>query len=68
MAVPGRISAGRAGPVESAIVVATPASAQDSSLVTTMAGADGLIVRPPRAERAKAGETCRVIPFHGLGV
>jgi molybdopterin molybdotransferase len=50
------------------ILVATPASSQDSSLVKTMAGADGLIMRPPRAEPAKAGEACRVIPFHGLGV
>jgi molybdopterin molybdotransferase len=50
------------------ILVATPAVSQDSSLVKTMARADGLIVRPPHAEPAKAGETCRAIPFHGLGV
>jgi molybdopterin molybdotransferase len=50
------------------ILVATPAESQDSSLVKTMARADGLIVRPPHAEPAKAGEMCRVIPFHGLGV
>ena len=50
------------------ILVATPALAQDSSLVKTMARADGLIVRPPHAEPAKAGNPCRVIPFHGLGV
>jgi len=50
------------------ILVATPAAAQDSSLVKTMARADGLIVRPVRAEPAKAGDACRVIPFHGLGV
>ena len=50
------------------ILIATPATAQDSSLVKTMARADGLIVRPPRAEAAKAGDPCRVIPFHGLGV
>jgi molybdopterin molybdotransferase len=50
------------------ILVATPAPAQDSSLVKTMAGADGLIVRAPHAEPAKAGDPCRVIPFHGLGV
>ena len=50
------------------ILVATPAANQDSSLVKTMARADGLIVRPPRAEPAKAGDSCRVIPFHGLGV
>src|SRR3984957_7536035 len=36
------------------ILVATPASSQDSSLVKTMASADGLIVRPPHAEPAKA--------------
>jgi molybdopterin molybdotransferase len=68
MAVPGRISAGRAGPAESGILVATPASTQDSSLVKTKASADGLIVRPPHAEPAKAEERCRVIPFDGLGV
>jgi molybdopterin molybdotransferase len=50
------------------ILVATPAANQDSSLVKTIARADGLIVRPVRAEPAKAGDACRVIPFHGLGV
>ena len=50
------------------ILLATPVSAQDSSLVKTMARADGLIVRPPHAEAAKAGDACRVIPFYGLGV
>jgi molybdopterin molybdotransferase len=50
------------------ILVATPAADQDSSLVKTMARADGLIVRPVRAEPAKAGDACRVIPFQGLGV
>jgi molybdopterin molybdotransferase len=50
------------------VLVATPVSAQDSSLVRMMAGANGLIVRPPHAEAAKAGDSCRVIPFHGLRV
>jgi molybdopterin molybdotransferase len=50
------------------ILVATPAVNQDSSLVKTMARADGLIVRAPHAQPAKAGEACRVISFHGLGV
>jgi molybdopterin molybdotransferase len=50
------------------ILVATPAANQDSSLVKTMARAEGLIVRPPNAAPAKAGGACRVIPFHGLGV
>jgi molybdopterin molybdotransferase len=49
-------------------LVATPVANQDSSLVKTMARADGLIVRPPNAPPAKAGDPCRVIPFHGLGV
>ena len=57
-----------AQPGADGILVATPAGSQDSSLVKTMARADGLIVRPPHAEPAKAGEACRVIPFHGLGV
>jgi molybdopterin molybdotransferase len=50
------------------ILIATPVNAQDSSLVKTMARADGLVVRPPRAEAAKAGDLCRVIAFDGLGV
>jgi molybdopterin molybdotransferase len=53
---------------EDGILAATPAAEQDSSLVKTMARADGLIIRAPHAEPAKAGATCRVIPFHGLGV
>jgi molybdopterin molybdotransferase len=60
-----RASLGR-GP--DGILVATPAAVQDSSLVKTMARADGLIVRPVRAEPANAGDACRIIPFHGLGV
>jgi molybdopterin molybdotransferase len=50
------------------ILVATPAVNQDSSLVKTMARADGLIVRAPHAQPAKTGEACRVISFKGLGV
>ncbi len=50
------------------ILVATPAASQDSSLVKTMARADGLIIRAPHAPSAKAGNACRVIPFEGLAV
>ena len=50
------------------VLRATPVGDQDSSLVKTMARADGLIVRPPHAPPAKAGEACRAIPFDGLGV
>jgi len=49
-------------------LVATPVDNQDSSLVKTMARADALIVRPPKAAPAKAGDLCRVIPCHELGV
>lgn len=50
------------------IALATPAQSQDSSLVKTMARADGLIVRAPHAPPAKAGEICRVIAFAKLGL
>ena len=48
------------------ILAATPVADQDSSLVKMMARAEGLIVRPPHATPAKAGDACRLIPFHGL--
>ena len=50
------------------VLAATPVALQDSSLVKEMARADGLIVRPPRAQAAKAGDPCRVIPFDEYGV
>ena len=50
------------------ILAATPAPLQDSSLVKTMARSDGLIVRPPLAEAARAGDPCRMVVFHRLGI
>lgn len=50
------------------VLVATPAAAQDSSLVKVMARADGLIVRPPHVGPAKADDPCRVIDFDALGL
>ena len=50
------------------ILLATPAESQDSSLVKTMARAEGLVVRAPRAAAAKAGDACRIIAFEGMGV
>lgn len=41
--------------------VATPFSRQDSSMLGVLAESQGLIVRPPFAEPAKAGDPCRVI-------
>jgi molybdopterin molybdotransferase len=50
------------------VLIATPATAQDSSLVQTMARADGLVVRPPHAGAAMAGDLCSVISINGIGV
>jgi len=49
------------------VLMAAPVADQDSSLVKTMARAEGLIVRPPHAPPAKAGAPCRVILLDGLG-
>jgi molybdopterin molybdotransferase len=38
---------------------------QDSSVFSGLAGADGLVVRAPRAPAARAGETVAVIPLSG---
>lgn len=36
---------------------------QDSSMLSTMAQADALIVRPPHAPAAASGEPCRILPL-----
>jgi molybdopterin molybdotransferase len=41
--------------------VATPFPIQDSSMIRVLAEADALILRPPHAPPAKAGDACRVI-------
>jgi molybdopterin molybdotransferase len=50
------------------IQLASPVESQDSSLVKTMARAEGLIVRPPHAAAVKAGGICRIIAFEKLGL
>jgi len=42
-------------------LVVTPFGRQDSSMLATLARSDALIIRPPHAPAAKAGETCRAI-------
>ncbi len=42
-------------------LVATPVTKQDSSLLGNLAVAEGLLVRPPNAPAAKAGDTCQII-------
>lgn len=41
--------------------IATPLQRQDSSMLSTFAEAGCLIVRPPLAEAAQAGDPCRVV-------
>jgi molybdopterin molybdotransferase len=41
--------------------VATAHAVQDSSMLSVLAASDALIVRPPHAPAARAGEPCRII-------
>jgi molybdopterin molybdotransferase len=47
--------------VDGSRLVATPFEIQDSSMLRTLAEAGGLIVRPPHAPAARAGDPCRVL-------
>lgn len=44
---------------------AEPFPVQDSSMLRLLAGADALIVRPPKAPPAQAGEVVEIIPLSG---
>ncbi len=44
-------------------LVATPFSAQDSSMLARLAAADCLILRPPKAAPANAGDTVEIVPL-----
>ncbi|MFL5214899.1 MAG: gephyrin-like molybdotransferase Glp [Microvirga sp.] len=44
-----------------ALPIVTAFPVQDSSMLTTLARADALLVRPPHAPQARAGDPCRVI-------
>ena len=43
--------------------VATPFAKQDSSMLSRLAAADALIVRPPHAPPAAAGDSATIIPL-----
>ncbi len=47
-------------------LVATPFPTQDSSMLTSLAHADGLIIRQPGAAAAAAGDAVEVLVFEGL--
>jgi molybdopterin molybdotransferase len=46
---------------EDGVAIATPLASQDSSLLRVLAEADALIIRPPNAPEAKAGDPCRIL-------
>ncbi len=52
-------------PGEDGVPVATPVGLQDSSLLKNLARAQALILRPPFAEAAKAGERCTILHLPG---
>jgi molybdopterin molybdotransferase len=41
--------------------IATPFGPQDSSMMSALAGADCLVIRPPHAAPAKAGDACKIL-------
>ena len=43
------------------VPLATPSKVQDSSMLTPLAGADCLLMRPPHAPASKAGDKCSII-------
>jgi molybdopterin molybdotransferase len=49
--------------VTEGLPVATAFTRQDSSMLGVLAAAHALIVRPPHAPPAKAGEPCRILPL-----
>jgi molybdopterin molybdotransferase len=44
-------------------LVATPHGRQDSSMQALLVQSDALLIRPPHAPAAKAGEPCQVLRF-----
>ncbi|PRH85077.1 molybdopterin molybdenumtransferase MoeA [Labrys okinawensis] len=49
------------------ILKVEPLALQDSSLVSVMQHADCLVIRPPFAPEAKAGESCEIIDLRAAG-
>jgi molybdopterin molybdotransferase len=46
-------------------LVVTPFVKQDSSMLSRLAQADCLVIRPPHAPAAKAGERVEILPLNG---
>lgn len=52
---------------ETGLPIATPFSAQDSSLLSVLAEADCLLIREPDAPEARSGDLCRILRLPGKG-
>ncbi|MCB1155716.1 molybdopterin molybdenumtransferase MoeA, partial [bacterium] len=48
-------------------VVATPHALQDSSMLSVFTRSQALLIRPPHAPAAKAGEGCRILRLSSGG-
>jgi molybdopterin molybdotransferase len=48
---------------EEGSLTASPFSKQDSSMISILSQADGLLIRPPHAPAIKAGARATVIPL-----
>ncbi|MDZ5647824.1 gephyrin-like molybdotransferase Glp [Nitrospirillum sp. BR 11828] len=53
-------------PGDGALPIATTFGQQDSSMLSRLAAADCLIVRPPHAPAAEAGDTVDIVPLDGI--
>jgi molybdopterin molybdotransferase len=51
----------RDGPEADGAAIVTPLDVQDSSMMSGLARADCLLIRPPHAPPARTGDTCRII-------
>jgi len=48
-------------PSPGGLPLVTPLAPQDSSMLSTLAAADCLLIRPPHAPPGRAGDTCRIL-------
>ena len=54
--------------LENGVLVATPASRQDSAMMRILADADGIILRAPHAPPAAAGDAVQVLRLDNMGL
>lgn len=47
-------------------IVVTPFSRQDSAMLANLAAANCLLIRPIRADAAKPGDTCQIVPLRTI--